>query len=249
MELPPAGDIKRLRVKNLELTRKKIRESINEDNYISHAINSIDETDKAINMLAKRLREWYSLYNPEFPKSIEDNEKFIELILRKSKKELLKEIHVTESLGKDLKKEDLGAILNLGKKIQEFFVLRKETEDYLDKLMKSYCKNIQTLAGSTIAARLIEHTGSLKRLALLPASTIQILGAEKALFRHITKGSRPPKYGLIYNHQFIQQAKKKEQGKRSRALADKLAICARADFFKGKFIADDLKKQLDKKFK
>jgi nucleolar protein 56 len=105
------------------------------------------------------------------------------------------------------------------------------------------------IAGATIGAKLIEHTGSLKRLALLPSSTVQILGAEKALFRHIKTGARPPKYGLIHDHQFILQSKKADQGKKARALADKISLAIRTDFFKGKFIADKLEKQLKEKFK
>jgi nucleolar protein 56 len=84
---------------------------------------------------------------------------------------------------------------------------------------------------------------------MMPASTLQILGAEKALFRHIKSGARPPKHGLIHEHQFLQNAKKNEIGKKSRALADKLSIAVKVDFFKGEFIGKKLKKELEEKFK
>ena len=115
--------------------------------------------------------------------------------------------------------------------------------------MGEYCPNLKELAGSTIGAKLLEHTGSLKRLVMMPASTIQILGAEKALFRHIKTGARPPKFGLIHDHQFIQSAKRNEQGKRARALADKLSLAVKMDYFKGEFIAKRLKTELEEKFK
>jgi nucleolar protein 56 len=241
-------DYAKIRRQNLLETKKKIKESVNEDNLISQAINSIEEIDKIINMLSKRLREWYSLYNPEFTKSITHNEKFVELIQKKSKQHLLKELNITYSMGSDLKKQDLDAIFNLAKKLESLFNYKNETKAYLDKVMDKYCPNLKELAGTTIAAELIEHTGSLKKLALLPASTIQILGAEKALFRHIKTGARPPKFGIIFDHQLIQQAKRPDQGKRARSLADKLILAIRADYFKGDFIAKKLKQDLEKKF-
>ena len=243
------SDFKKLRELNLKLAKQKIKESVNEDNLICQAINSIAETDKIINTLAKRLREWYSLYNPEFTNSISNNEKFVELITKKTKENLLKELNINESMGADLKKTDLDAILTLAKQITTLFKYQSETELYLKTIMENYCPNLKELAGTTIGAKLLEHTGSLKRLVMMPASPLQILGAEKALFRHIKTGARPPKFGLIHDHQFIQSAKRQEQGKRARALADKLSLAVKMDYFKGKFIAKKLKVELEEKFK
>ena len=106
------------------------------------------------------------------------------------------------------------------------------------------------ITGVSIGAKLLEHAGSLKRLAEMPASTIQLLGAEKALFRHIkNKKNLCPKYGLLHEHPFITQSKKKSHGKIARALADKIAIAVKVDYFKGKFIGDKLRKELEKKIK
>jgi len=242
-------DIDKLRKENLILAKKKIKESVNEDNLICQAINSIMESDKVLNILAKRLREWYSLYNPEFEKFISNNEKFSELITKKTREQLLEELNLKETMGADLKKEDLNYIFKLANEISSLFRYKEETTEYLDKIMSKYCPNLKELAGTTTGAKLLEHVGSLKRLVMMPASTIQILGAEKALFRHMKTGAKPPKYGLIYEHQFIQAAKKSEQGKRSRALADKLSIAVKMDYFKGKFIAKELKQELEEKFK
>ena len=116
---------------------------------------------------------------------------------------------------------------------------------YLEKLMKRCCPNILEIAGTTIGAKLILIASGLKRLSGFPASTVQLLGAEKALFRHMTnKKFRPPKYGVIMQHQFIQSAKKQDKGKIARLLADKLSIAAKVDYFKGKFIGDKLKKEI-----
>jgi nucleolar protein 56 len=113
--------------------------------------------------------------------------------------------------------------------------------------MGKYCPNLLELAGATIAARLIELGKGLKHLALLPASTVQLLGAEKALFRHLKTGSRSPKYGVIINHPLIQSAPRDKRGKASRMLADKLSLCARLDYFKGEFKAPDYRKELEAK--
>ena len=115
-------------------------------------------------------------------------------------------------------------------------------------VMEKYCPNLLELAGVTIGAGLIELAKGLKHLALLPASTVQLLGAEKALFRHIKTGSRSPKHGIIINHPFVQSAGRELKGKAARMLADKLSLCARLDYFKGEFLAPMMKKELEAKF-
>ena len=111
--------------------------------------------------------------------------------------------------------------------------------------MKTYCPNLLELAGVTIGAKLIELGKSLKHLALLPASTIQLLGAEKALFRHIKTGARSPKYGVIHAHSLIQKVNRDRKGKAARTLADKLSLCCRLDFFKGEFKANEYREELE----
>jgi len=113
--------------------------------------------------------------------------------------------------------------------------------------MKKYCPNLLELGGITISAKLIELGRSVKHLAMLPASTIQLLGAEKALFRHIKMGNKSPKHGVIINHPIVQKAGRKEKGKAARMLADKLSLCARLDFFKGEFKAKEYREELEKK--
>jgi nucleolar protein 56 len=238
--------------KNLEITKESIRNSVGNDNLIIQTINVIDETDKVLNGLTKRLRDWYSLYNPEASNKIRDHEKFSLLVTKKTKSQLLKELDVNEkdSIGASLKEKDISAITLLATQINNFYKLRKHYEEYLKNLEKVTCPNIETILGPTITAKLIEHAGSLKRLAELPASTLQILGAEKALFRHIrNKRNRPPKYGILHEHQMILKSNNKMHGKVARALADKATIAVRVDYFKGKFIGDKLKKDLIKKFK
>ncbi len=239
--------------RNLEITKNSIKGSVNNDGLIIQTINGIGEIEKTMNLLTKRLREWYSLYNPEISNRIDDHEKFVSAIIKSSKKQLLKELNIDENalMGAELKDKDVSAILLLATQINNFYKLKKHYEDYLKELEKETCPNFAVVGGVTIAAKLISHAGSLKRLTEMPASTIQILGAEKALFRHMRNKKRnlPPKFGIIHEHQLIQKSGEKMYGKAARALADKLSIAVKIDYFKGKFIGDKLKKGLMEKFK
>jgi len=152
-------------------------------------------------------------------------------------------------MGSDLKKLDVKEIFLLAHEVNSLFALRQKHEDYLEKKMKVFCPNIISIAGVPIGAKLLELAGSLKRLAILPSSTIQLLGAEKALFRHIRTGAKSPKHGVIIQHHLLAQTQKKNRGKMARALADKIAIAAKIDYFKGEFQGNKLKKQLDIAFK
>ncbi len=233
---------------NRIITKDKISKSVNEDNLIIQATDNITEIDRVNNTLIKRLREWYSLYFPELDNRIEDNETFVKLV-NNNKDKLMKELKVKISMGAFLKKEDVNQILELANEIHSLYKLREKHEKYLEKILQKYCKNLNYLAGTLIAAKLIAQAGSLRKLVLFPASTIQVLGAEKALFRHIKTGARSPKYGIIIQHPLIQNAKKENKGKAARTLADKLSIAAKLDYFKGDFRAPSLKKEMEQKFK
>ncbi len=236
--------------KNLQLTKSGIKNSVTSDILLIQSINLIEELDKAVNLLVKRLREWYELHNPEFSRAIENHEKFVEEILEKEKTELLKElkINLSDSIGADLKQEDLEPIRSLAHQIYDLYQLRKIQINYISNLMDELCPNIKAVCGVLVGAKLIEHSGSLKRLSEMPASTIQILGAEKALFRHMKTGAKPPRHGIIVNHPLIAKAPDKMHGKIARTLADKISIAAKVDYFQGKFVGDKLKEELEKKY-
>jgi nucleolar protein 56 len=236
------------RRENIAHTIKQLQKSINEDHLITHSIKNIGEIDKVINILVKRCREWYSLYCPEAAHQLTDHAVFIDMITSKSKKQLMKELNVQESMGTDLKRTDIAEIFLLAEQIKQLFKLKNMHESYVSDVCKKYCPNMQELCGTPIAAKLIAHAGSLRRLALLPSSTVQLLGAEKALFRHLTRKSRSPKHGFIVHHPIVQGVNLKDKGKAARALADKISLAARLDYFKGEFKAVDMRKELEKRF-
>ncbi len=238
-----------LRKKNLELAKKGVKDSVNPDVFIINAVNNVEELQKIINNLSKRLREWYSLYFPELDKKIAEHENFVKLVLKADKKELVKELKIKDEMGAHFEKKDFEPILSLASIISDLMRESQLLEDYLEKTMKAYCPNLTVLAGSLIGAKLLRGAGSLKKLAMMRSSTIQLLGAEKALFRHIRTGARPPKYGYLLQHQLVQKAKKSDRGRAARQLADKIFLAVRIDFFKGEFIADKLLKELEAKFR
>jgi len=226
-------DLQKLRQKNLTETKTKIKESVSDDLLIIQCINNFEDIDRCINTLSKRLREWYELYLPEISKEIVDHEQFIDLILRFDKNTLIQKHKIQQTMGADLSKEDIKPIFDLAKEIKELFQLRNSQEKYLTKQMEKLSPRLTKLAGATIGAKLISHAGSFKNLAKLPSSTIQLLGAEKALFRHLkNKKNKCPKFGCIHEHQLIQKAKKDEKGKVARHLASKINIAIKVDYFR-----------------
>ena len=240
-----------MRDSTMLITKRKMADSVGRDHLISQAVNNVDEIDKVANNLSKRLREWYELYNPEFSKSIESHEKFAELVQKKSKEELLKEAgaNPAESMGAELTKEDLAPVLELASGISALYAMKEKQTKYIEGAMKELLPNVNAVAGPMIGAKLLAIAGSLEKLALFPASTIQLLGAEKALFRHIKTGARPPKFGVIINHPMVTRAKADVKGRAARVVADKISIAAKIDFFKGEFRGDDLRKEVEEKLK
>lgn len=232
--------------KNIDLTKHQIKNAVGPDNLIMQTISSLEELDKVINSLSKRLREWYAYYNPELINRIASNEKLAKLVL-KPKKETLEFLKIDFSMGADLKNEDIAPMKTLAKEITVLFNIKEEYKFYLEKLMEKNMPNLTCLAGVSIGAKLLSLAGSFKKLMNMPASTIQILGAEKALFRHLKTGAKPPKYGILHEHPLIQKTNNK--AKLARALADKICIGIKVDYFKGEYVADKLLADIKKRFK
>ena len=236
--------------KNIRQTTIDIKNSVHEDQLLGQAIANCNELDRTANLLSKRLREWQGLTLPELGQQIQQHQKYAELIAQHPRLILLQNLHLNEEQtpGAPLADHDLEQIKKLASTTLQLYSLREKEEQYLKNIMEKYCPNILELAGTTIGAKLLELSKGLRNMAMLAGSTIQLLGAEKALFRHLKTGARSPKYGIIYAHPLIQNTKPSHRGKAARALADKLSLCARLDYFKGEQKALAYKKQLEEKF-
>lgn len=254
-----------IREKAMERTRILLREKVEaRDVYIAQAIKSIDDVNSILNLIYARLSEWYGIHFPELQDLVRDNPQYITLIsktggairsnidedtlshLSDKRRELILQA-AQQSLGTEISTYDMNPISQLARFGVEILITKDDLERYIDESMKEIAPNIQCLVGSLLGARLIALAGSLEGLAKCASGTVQVLGAEKALFRHLRSGEDPPKHGIIFQSSYIHSSKKHQRGKIARALAGKLSIAARVDFFSGEFIGTTLVKELENK--
>ncbi len=249
----------------LEMAKDRIKDAVEKrDLIVAQAIQTLDDLDKVINMLMSRIREWYGVHFPELDRLLEKHETYARLIVNLSSRnnftvENLEEEGIPKtkaeaitktaekSMGADLVQTDLAEIQTLCQNVLNLYQQRQTLESYLDKSMNEVAPNTKALVGSLLGARLIAISGGLQNLARKPASTIQVLGAEKALFRSLKTGTRPPKHGMIFQHTLLHDAKKWQRGKIARALAGKVAIAARTDAFGRRDIGNRFKAELDRR--
>lgn len=232
------------------LAEAKIREaSAKPDLQVIQSIQALDEVDKAANIFNSRLREWYGLHFPELSDILSEPEQYIDFILtvghRDRVKDFVSELKLAEkkvkvileasekSKGAEIREEDLSRVRMLAKEVKDLHALRKSLQRHIEVTMSKIAPNLTAIAGATIAARLVAKAGGLEKLARLPASTIQVLGAEKALFRALRTGAPPPKHGIIFQHKLVHSAPSWQRGKVARSLAAKIALAARVDAYRG----------------
>lgn len=250
---------------SMELAKLRIKgASEKRDLIIAQGIQTLDDLDRTVNLFVGRLREWYGVYFPELDRLVEKHETYARLVVNLADRdnyagEALEKENVPKeraqlvakaaesSMGADITETDMQQIQSLARNVLELYELRKNMDNYLDRTMEEFAPNVRAVAGALLGARLIALAGSLQNLAMRPASTIQVLGAEKALFRSLKTGARPPKHGLIFQHTLLHDAKRWQRGKIARVIAGKLAIAARADAFGGNYIADGLKAEIEKR--
>lgn len=235
----------------IELTKLKMKSGLSKDKLISQAVLFTEEVNKTMNMYYERLSEWYGFYYPEVIKQITHLEQFAKLVGEKRDK-VSKELKIPEkSMGFDIEENDLAMIKQAGEELGADIKFKERLESYIESEMSKLAPNLAKIAGPILGAKLIEIAGSLENLAKMPASTIQILGAEKALFRHLRKGTKPPKHGILLQHQLMRKVGPKDRGKVARSLASKIAIAAKVDFYsKGKdLVWQEINKELEERVK
>jgi nucleolar protein 56 len=242
--------MQRLRGFAISLSSSRVKEASERlDLHIIQSINALDELDKIINTVGARLREWYGLHFPELDNLIQSLIAYAEIVSRAGLRQNItaeilqgagmqdKKVEVIldaarRSKGGDMAPENLAIVKRLADQVISQSDLRRVLADHVEVAMETVAPNVKELLTVTVGARIIAKAGSLARLATLPASTIQVLGAEKALFRALKTGARPPKHGLLFQHPLVHSAPKWQRGKIARAIASKVAIAARIDYYR-----------------
>lgn len=272
----PIGDLHKFQVGlGHSFSRNKLQFDPNkQDKSIVQSIALIDRLDKDINLFSMRCREWYSWHFPELAKIITDGEKFLRVAALIGNKDQFEDNEETRrkiskivddpslendifssilvSMGQDITENDVNIIKSLAKQLIALYKQRAHLIEYLNGRLHNVAPNLQSLLGDTLAARLIAHSGSLVSLAKSPASTIQVLGAEKALFRALKSKGNTPKYGLLFQSTYIGKASQKNKGRISRYLANKCSIAARIDNFSAisnNVFGEKLKQQVEDRLK
>lgn len=274
------GELKKVEVDKAQLglghaySHAKVKYNVNRnDNMIIQSISILDQLDKDINKLYMRTREWYGWTFPELSELVSDKMIYLKIALHICRNQnvfaleqedisWLKDLGVDEvtakriinagrlSMGASISESDTICIKSLLTMLIGMIAYREKLHNYLLKKMNDIAPNLSALIGEIIGARLISRSGSLTTLSKYPASTVQIIGAEKALFRALKTKSNTPKHGLIYNSSFISSALPKHKGRISRMLANKCSIASRIDCFYDtptSVFGEKLKEQIDER--
>lgn len=234
------------------LARKNIKfDNRRQDKGIINSYSLLEQMEKNLNTFAMRVKEWYAWHFPELSKIVVDNEAYVKFVMTVGNRQNLKVLEISEleelvgdadlavqicdrsnsSMGNDLSEVDEASLKSFAEYVAQHYDFKKQLQGYLKDVMSGVAPNLTELLGETVGAKILTQAGGLTNLAKLPASTIQILGAEKALFRALKTKSATPKYGHLYNSTFIGRAKTEDKGKVSRCLANKCALASRLDNF------------------
>ncbi len=212
---------------NIKLVKKQMGRAVTPDRQIIAAVEAIDDIDNTGNRLSERLREWYMLNFDEINLKGNELARYI--------------IEMKGSL------PELGIIQDIASTLLGLFKTRHCIEEYLKKSMQQLAPNLTDIAGHLLGARLLCIAGSLEKLAALPSSTIQVLGASNALFKHLRGKATSPKHGVIFRHPYVNTAPIEQRGKIARAVASKISLAARYDYYAGELkgnLSEDLEKKV-----
>ncbi len=249
----------------LDFSSSKVRRTSEKlDLHISQSINALDELDKIINVIGARLREWYGLHFPELDYLIQNIFTYAEIVRLagnrtnidltmlgnlgiESKRAEMILVAVERSKGGDILEENLSIIKKLANEVIMQTELRRILAYQIEEMMEKIAPNIKDILTATVGARLMAKAGSIQKLSVMPSSTIQIIGAEKALFRSLKTGAPPPKHGILFQHPILHSAPKWQRGKMARAIASKVAIAVRIDLFRNGEKDAHISEQLNKR--
>ena len=220
------------------------------DRVLAQEVRAVDDLVRAANLLIERLREWYALHAPEAVRLEPDAERLASLVAEHGERAAvfaaLRQADLAQtSLGSELDPADLEALRGFAAALTAVHASWRGLEARIRALMDEVAPNVAAAAGAVLGARLVAQAGSLERLATYPAGTVQLLGAETALFRHLKEGARPPKHGLLFQHPKVHQAPPWQRGALARAIASAVALAAKADAFTHRDVRADVERSLE----
>jgi len=254
------ADLEELRKKMLEDAKKGIKEQYASEEYaLIQAINAYLQLSKSYNLLFERLSEWFGIYIPEL--SIQNPKQLIAVSIAVAEGKNIQDAasrvigsnpntegileKINSTIGRPWNDEEKNTFLQVARLGAQIESTLDSLDAYINSAANRLMPNVTYLSDPKIAAELLSKAGSLERMAFMPASTIQLLGAEKALFRHIKFGSKSPKYGVFFKLPKVSGGRWDIRGKIARLYATKISIAVKADYFSKRFIAKELKESLD----
>ncbi len=228
----------------MAITRSRMKKAIGRDKFLVQSVNALEDMNRTISLFTDRIHEWYGLHYPE---------------LKLSDTELIKNIselgsrnnfpNFRSSTGVELTQEDEEILMKYASFVLSAIQQKKELERYIKEAMTEIAPNFSSLIDPVLASRLLAMAGSMEKLSRMTASTIQLLGAEKALFRHLKQRGKPPKFGLIFHSSYIQNAPDEKKGKVARILASKLMLASRLDYYSKKDESEKLKRDMEEEIR
>ena len=239
-----------IREKALKQTKQDLKDSVDQDKFIVKSMKILNQLNSTKKSEMETFRDMYALHFPELEDEITDDEELLKILekdVRREELEMFEEM-AENSTGGDLNEEEEKLLRESLDLMQQKKDLSSNLENYIENAAEENMPNLSRLLEPLLAAKLMAHVGSLEDFAKKPASTVQMLGAEKALFRYLRGTGTPPKHGVIFEHRFVSTLPEEKRGKMARFLANKAVMTARLDYYGDKDKGDELRKEAQEKF-
>ncbi|MBY6293786.1 hypothetical protein GLU60_00130 [Nanohaloarchaea archaeon H01] len=244
-------DKDQLREKAISRTRNELESSVERDDLLAKAVKQHDELENDIRNQVETLRDWYSVHFPELESELGDDDRFVQILqkygVERSEIEPFSEM-AARSTGSAISASDREMIESVVDSVSSMIEARDSIEEYVRDNAAEEFENLSSLLGPLLASRLVSLAGGLEELAQKPASTVQMLGAEKALFRHLKGNGSSPKHGVLFEHRFVRDLPEDRRGKMARFLANKTVIAARVDQYGDDDKSEKLNSEIEDKY-
>ena len=240
-----------VREEAISQTREEVQGSVDRDKLLVKAVKQLDQLENDFREEVERLRDWHAVHFPELEQELTEDDRFVDILEKygvgKTGIEPFKSM-ADKSTGSQLSEKDKKLIESSVATVASMKDLREELEKYIEEGATEEFQNLSVLLGPVLTTRLVALAGGLEELAKKPASTVQMLGAEKALFRHLHGEGSPPKHGVLFQHRFVKNLPEVKRGKMARFLANKSVIAARIDQYGDEDKSEQLRKEIEDKY-